>query len=105
MILASLRHLPYEVERLKHGQWHATVGTRLFGRTLLHGLTVGWAAALALGATVAGRVFRQRPALTHGLWLLVLLKLVTPSLVHHTPHRDTGPTTIEPAAPWRPVGD
>jgi len=34
MILASLRHLPYEVERLKHGQWHATVGTRLFGRTL-----------------------------------------------------------------------
>jgi D-3-phosphoglycerate dehydrogenase len=34
MILASLRHLPYEVERLKHGQWHATVGTRLFGHTL-----------------------------------------------------------------------
>jgi D-3-phosphoglycerate dehydrogenase len=34
MILASLRHLPYEVERLKHGHWHTTVGTRLFGRTL-----------------------------------------------------------------------
>ena len=34
LILASLRHLPYEVERLKHGQWQATVGTRLFGRTL-----------------------------------------------------------------------
>ena len=34
MILASLRHLPYEVERLKHGHWHSTVGTRLFGHTL-----------------------------------------------------------------------
>jgi D-3-phosphoglycerate dehydrogenase len=34
LILASLRHLPYEVERLKHGQWQTTVGTRLFGRTL-----------------------------------------------------------------------
>ena len=34
LILASLRHLPYEVERLKHGHWHTTVGTRLFGRTL-----------------------------------------------------------------------
>ena len=34
LILASLRHIPSEVERLKHGQWHATVGTRLFGRTL-----------------------------------------------------------------------
>jgi D-3-phosphoglycerate dehydrogenase / 2-oxoglutarate reductase len=34
MILASLRHLPYEVERLKQGHWHTTVGTRLFGRTL-----------------------------------------------------------------------
>ena len=34
LILASLRHLPYEVERLKHGHWHSTVGTRLFGRTL-----------------------------------------------------------------------
>jgi len=34
LILASLRHLPYEVERLKHGQWHTTIGTRLFGHTL-----------------------------------------------------------------------
>jgi D-3-phosphoglycerate dehydrogenase len=34
MILASLRHLPYEVERLKQGHWHSTVGTRLFGHTL-----------------------------------------------------------------------
>jgi RND family efflux transporter MFP subunit len=64
---------------------------------------VGWAAILALMATVAGRVFRQRPALIHGLWLLVLLKLVTPSLVYHNPSRDAGTTTIEPAAPRRLV--
>jgi D-3-phosphoglycerate dehydrogenase len=34
LILASLRHLPYEVERLKRGHWQTTVGTRLFGFTL-----------------------------------------------------------------------
>jgi D-3-phosphoglycerate dehydrogenase len=34
LILASLRHLPYEVARFKQGYWHTTVGTRLFGHTL-----------------------------------------------------------------------
>ncbi len=34
LILASLRHLPYEVARFKPGHWHTTVGTRLFGHTL-----------------------------------------------------------------------
>jgi D-3-phosphoglycerate dehydrogenase len=34
LILASLRHLPYEVERFKAGHWHSTVGTRLYGHTL-----------------------------------------------------------------------
>jgi D-3-phosphoglycerate dehydrogenase len=34
LILASLRHIPYEVESFKSGNWHTTVGTRLFGRTL-----------------------------------------------------------------------
>jgi len=34
LILASLRHIPFEVERLKQGHWHSTVGTRLSGRTL-----------------------------------------------------------------------
>jgi beta-lactamase regulating signal transducer with metallopeptidase domain len=38
------------------------------------------AAALALLAVAAGAVCR-RPALAHGLWLLVLLKLLTPPLV------------------------
>jgi len=34
LILCSLRSLPYEVESFKKGNWHTTVGTRLFGRTL-----------------------------------------------------------------------
>ena len=34
LILASLRHLPYEVERLRQGHWHSTVGTRLHDQTL-----------------------------------------------------------------------
>ena len=38
------------------------------------------ATVLAIVAVVLGRLCR-RPALTHGLWLLVLLKLVTPPLV------------------------
>jgi D-3-phosphoglycerate dehydrogenase len=56
MILASLRHLPYEVERLKQGQWHSTVGTRLFGHTL------GIYAFGHIGAAVArvGKAFGMR---------------------------------------------
>ncbi len=34
LILASRRHLPYEVERFKQGNWLSTAGTRLFGQTL-----------------------------------------------------------------------
>ena len=34
LIISSLRHLPYEIERFKQGHWHSTVGTKLFGRTL-----------------------------------------------------------------------
>ena len=37
------------------------------------------AGILAIAATAAGRLLR-RPAVAHGLWLLVLLKLVTPPL-------------------------
>ncbi|SIO65552.1 Signal transducer regulating beta-lactamase production, contains metallopeptidase domain [Singulisphaera sp. GP187] len=38
------------------------------------------ATILALGAAGAGCLLRRRPAVRHGLWLLVLLKLVTPPL-------------------------
>ena len=50
-------------------------------------MLLGWSflVALLLGAVVWGlcriRWLRQRPALRHGLWLLVLVKLVVPSFV------------------------
>src|SRR6185436_11561512 len=34
LILASLRHIPFEVDRLKQGHWQSTSGTRLYGKTL-----------------------------------------------------------------------
>ena len=34
LILASLRHIPFEVENFKAGHWHTTAGTRLAGATL-----------------------------------------------------------------------
>ena len=34
LILAALRHIPYEVERMKQGHWHSTIGTRLHDNTL-----------------------------------------------------------------------
>jgi D-3-phosphoglycerate dehydrogenase len=34
LILGSLRHIPFEVERMKQGHWQSTAGTRLYGRTL-----------------------------------------------------------------------
>jgi RND family efflux transporter MFP subunit len=50
---------------------------------LLHlGLTnAAWAAVLALAAALGSRWLRRYPAVVHALWLLVLLKLATPSLV------------------------
>ena len=33
LILASLRHIPFEVENFKKGHWHSTAGTRLYGHT------------------------------------------------------------------------
>lgn len=39
LILASLRHIPHEVQRLKQGVWQTTVGTGLHGKTLgIYGL-------------------------------------------------------------------
>jgi D-3-phosphoglycerate dehydrogenase / 2-oxoglutarate reductase len=34
LILATLRHIPYEAQRLREGHWQSTVGMRLYGRTL-----------------------------------------------------------------------
>lgn len=62
---------------------------------LLNGMTV---TLLALGATLAGR-FSGRPALAHGLWLLVLLKLFTPPLFEVGVLPSTSPPAAELAAP------
>jgi D-3-phosphoglycerate dehydrogenase / 2-oxoglutarate reductase len=34
LILAALRHIPYEVQRLKEGYWQSTIGTGVSGKTL-----------------------------------------------------------------------
>jgi beta-lactamase regulating signal transducer with metallopeptidase domain len=66
--------------------------------TLLHvGLGNALAAtALALAVAALTRVFRSRPALTRGLWLLVLLKLLTPPLLSP---RVAWPAAFAPTAP------
>lgn len=47
------------------------------------GLTnAAWATALAVVASFGAWFCGRRPAVVHVLWLLVLIKLVTPSLVH-----------------------
>lgn len=53
LIIAALRHIPYEVTRLKEGHWQSTTGTRL------HGLTLGIYAYGRIGKLVAnvGRAF------------------------------------------------
>jgi D-3-phosphoglycerate dehydrogenase len=62
LILASLRHLPYEVEQMKRGHWNTTAGTELYGKTLaVYGLGKigGWVAevgrAFGMTVTVWGR--------------------------------------------------
>ncbi len=56
LIIAALRHLPYEVARLKEGHWNSTVGKRLYGSTL------GIYAYGRIGKLVAngGRAFGMR---------------------------------------------
>ncbi|MGZ9079722.1 MAG: D-2-hydroxyacid dehydrogenase family protein [Burkholderiales bacterium] len=56
LILSALRHIPDEVERLKRGQWQASLGTGVAGRTL------GIYAYGRIGSTVArvGKAFGMR---------------------------------------------
>src|SRR5260370_37689567 len=68
------------------------------------------AALLAVGVALIGRVAR-RPALVHSLWLLVLLKLITPPLVSFPipalapPAREAAASEAAPAVPYEPSGD
>ena len=70
---------------------------------LLHAAlnNAAWAAALALAAAVGARIWRRHPAVVHALWLMVLLKLVTPSLVQFSLRRGDGLPRdhAEPAEP------
>jgi D-3-phosphoglycerate dehydrogenase len=56
LILAALRHIPYEVKRLREGHWQSTVGTAVQGKTL------GIYAFGKIGSLVAnaGRAFGAR---------------------------------------------
>lgn len=57
LILSSLRHLPYEIERMKRGHWQSTVGTRLFGRSLgVYGFGHIGAAVARVGRTFGMKV-------------------------------------------------
>ena len=55
----------------------------MVGVWTLFGWNIVLAAALAIAVAVAGRLraVRNRPGLRHALWLLVLLKLITPPLI------------------------
>src|SRR5262245_45606766 len=62
LILAALRHLPYEVAQLKRGHWNSTSGIELYGKTLgVYGLGKigGWVAevgrAFGMRVTIWGR--------------------------------------------------
>jgi RND family efflux transporter MFP subunit len=49
----------------------------------------GWTLILALAAATGARRWRKHPAVGHALWLIVLLKLMTPSVVQFAlPHTD-----------------
>jgi bla regulator protein BlaR1 len=56
-----------------------------------------FAALLAAIVWIASPLLRRRPALVHALWILVLLKLVTPPLFDASPYFDNQPN--EPPIP------
>jgi RND family efflux transporter MFP subunit len=65
-----------------------------------------WAAALALVAAAGARVWRGRPAVGHALWLIVLLKLVTPSVIRFElpPAMAPARELATPGTPGQPLG-
>jgi D-3-phosphoglycerate dehydrogenase len=62
LVLAAMRHLPREIERLRAGQWQSTMGTGLRGRTLgvwgygkIGSLVAGYGRAFGMNVLVWGR--------------------------------------------------
>ena len=74
--------------------------TTLFNIALINAVTVLPLAVLAIGVSR----FARRPALTHALWVLVLVKFMTPPLFHlpvtiEVPAADVGHVSNVPALP------
>jgi D-3-phosphoglycerate dehydrogenase len=62
LVMAAMRRLPYEIERLRAGPWQSTLGTGLRGRTLgiwgygkIGTLVAGYGRAFGMDALVWGR--------------------------------------------------
>lgn len=62
LVLAALRHIPYEVARLRAGHWQSTLGTGLRGRTLgiwgygkIGSLVAGYGRVFGMNVLVWGR--------------------------------------------------
>lgn len=62
LVLAALRHIPYEVARLRAGHWQSTLGTGLRGRTLgiwgygkIGSLVAGYGRAFGMNVLIWGR--------------------------------------------------
>ncbi len=62
LVLAGMRHIPYEVARLKEGHWQSTLGTGLRGRTLgilgygqIGSIVAGYGRAFGMRVLVWGR--------------------------------------------------
>jgi D-3-phosphoglycerate dehydrogenase / 2-oxoglutarate reductase len=73
LIMASMRHIPQEVARLKNGQWQTTLGRGLRGRTLgIYGyggigtLVAGYGRAFGMRVVVWGREGSLTRAQTDG---------------------------------------
>jgi D-3-phosphoglycerate dehydrogenase len=73
LIIAALRHLPYEVQRLKEGHWQSTQGTELYGKTLgvyglgkIGGMVADVGRAFGMKVSVWGRESSQQAARKQG---------------------------------------
>jgi len=70
LILAALRHIPYEVQRLREGHWQSTLGICVRGKTL------GIYAYGRIGSLVAhvGRAFGARNPVDHRVKFQVFVR-------------------------------
>jgi D-3-phosphoglycerate dehydrogenase len=74
LMIAAMRHIPFEVEALKHGRWQSTIGRGLRGRTLgilgygrIGKVIAGYAKAFEMPELVWGREGSRAAAAADGL--------------------------------------